>query len=75
MGLPKQVTPGGHYFVTDDDGDIDVWQYEAGFHNGPRCENCNQSWCMHCEGLGDLEQCPANNIIEVHETAPRKALE
>lgn len=74
MPMPKQLVEGGHAFITNDDGTIDHWQYEGGFHNGPRCENCKVSWCEHCEPEIYEEQCPNNNIIVVHETERRKEL-
>jgi hypothetical protein len=39
----------GHKLVRDKDGDIDFFQLDAGFHNGPGCEKCHETWCQHCE--------------------------
>lgn len=39
----------GHKLVRDEDGEIDIWQYDSGYHNGPGCEKCHETWCMHCE--------------------------
>ena len=76
MSMPKQLVEGGHAFLTNDyDDKIDHWQYEGGFHNGPRCVNCNMSWCEHCNPEIYEEQCPQNNIIVVLESEPRKVLE
>jgi hypothetical protein len=76
MSAPKQLVEGGHMFVTtDDEGTIDNWQYDSGFHNGPRCENCNMTWCEHCEPNCYGEICPGKGIIVVQESTPRKVLE
>lgn len=27
---------------------LDEWVLDEGFHNGPGCEVCGMTWCMHC---------------------------
>ena len=47
----------GHELKLDEDGRIDDWQVDAGFHNGPACVKCHRSWCMHCTNADELEAC------------------
>lgn len=39
----------GHKLVRDEDGEVDVFQCDADYHNGPGCEKCHETWCQHCE--------------------------
>lgn len=32
---------------------IDIFAYESGFHNGPKCKNCGFEFCHHC--LNEME--------------------
>lgn len=56
-----------HDWVREKDGSIDEFAMEGGFHNGPRCKRCNDSFCVHCEPDGyethkpcivDEDRCP-----------------
>lgn len=55
-----------HDWGTDEDGDIDEWAWDYEFHNGPTCERCGYSFCIHCKPNGwndkpcviDYYQCP-----------------
>jgi len=38
-----------------DDGDVDIFAYYSGNHNGPECVLCGDSWCHHCGG--EIEPC------------------
>lgn len=38
-----------HDWIKDDDGEIDEWMLDVGYHNGPMCSRCNHSFCVHCE--------------------------
>ena len=41
-----------------DPEDINVFAYEYGHHNGPRCKNCGYYFCQHCNSDGwDKEPC------------------
>lgn len=42
-----------HSWMKDDDGEIDEWAMEFGYHNGPMCERCYESFCVHCEDYED----------------------
>jgi len=45
----------GHVLKTDKHfgGGVDQFVTEGGFHNGPGCENCGWTECMHCDWKGD----------------------
>lgn len=45
----------GHVLKRGSYGDIDIFVRDNGFHNGPGCELCGESWCHHCEG--EIEPC------------------
>ena len=55
-----------HDWKTDEDGKIDEWVIDYGYHNGPGCKRCGYSFCMHCKPNGwdekpcviDYYQCP-----------------
>lgn len=55
-----------HDWETDEDGKINEWAMSYGFHNGPSCNRCGYSFCMHCKPNGwnerpcvvDYYQCP-----------------
>lgn len=62
-----------HDWGREKDGSIDEFALENGFHNGPRCKRCNDSFCVHCEPNGyethkpcivDEDRCPkCGNMI------------
>lgn len=37
-----------HLWYKNEDGSIDEWRLDVGFHNGPECEVCGECFCMHC---------------------------
>lgn len=37
-----------HDWFKDEDGKIDMWALDSGFHNGPMCKRCGESFCLHC---------------------------
>lgn len=39
----------GHEWRKDEDGHVDVFAYEVGFHNGPVCVKCGYYFCHHCQ--------------------------
>jgi hypothetical protein len=45
----KKLEAAGHKLIRDDDGYIDIFVLDEGYHNGPGCELCGESWCHHCE--------------------------
>lgn len=46
----------GHTPVMDD-GRIDIWVVDEGYHNGPGCKACGRSWCWHCYKPDDVTEC------------------
>lgn len=58
------------------DGEVDIFAYDCGFHNGPRCISCHQSWCMHCEGPKDIGTCdkPAIECVAVEIQPPERRI-
>ena len=55
-----------HDWETDKHGNIDEWFMNYEFHNGPACQRCGYSFCVHCKPNGwnekpcviDYYQCP-----------------
>lgn len=41
-----------HDWERDEDGKIDWFALDYGFHNGPGCSRCNYSFCIHCDPNG-----------------------
>ena len=41
------------------DGEIDVWVMDSDIHNGPGCQVCWWSCCMHCDSTSDIPKCGA----------------
>ena len=46
-----------HDWIRDKNGEIDMWQLDVGFHNGPACSRCGHSFCEHCETFEEQEPC------------------
>lgn len=40
-----------------EDGELDSFALESGFHNGPGCSICGWSCCWHCEGVEGIPDC------------------
>lgn len=38
----------GHKWRLDDGGLVDRFALDEGYHNGPGCEVCGYSFCIHC---------------------------
>lgn len=50
---------GGHAWKREEDGLVDVWQYDAdGRCLGPGCARCGASFCRSCWPKRLLELCP-----------------
>lgn len=47
----------GHTPVMTEEGYLDVWVMNVGFHNGPGCSKCGMSWCEHCDGPEVVGHC------------------
>ncbi len=53
----QELEAAGHeLYRHDDDGRIDIFRLESGFHNGPECKLCGESWCHHCQPT--VRRCP-----------------
>lgn len=39
----------GHKLKRDGSGNVDFFALDSGYHNGPECVLCGESWCEHCE--------------------------
>ena len=46
-----------HVWATDDNGEVDHFGMDYGFHNGPSCTVCGHSFCEHCADDWETE-CP-----------------
>lgn len=46
----------GHEWAVDEDGEIDIFAFEIGMHNGPQCVKCGYGFCHHCHELPE-EDC------------------
>lgn len=62
----------GHVLKRDEDGDIDLFVMDAGYHNGPGCVNCHDSWCHHC--CDEIEPCVGKDAYEADARAARHKL-
>lgn len=55
MTFEEKLEAAGHVLRRDGGGYIDIFVMDIGYHNGPGCVNCGESWCHHCEDL--IEPC------------------
>ena len=37
-----------HDWIKDEDGNVDEFAMSYDYHNGPQCDRCATSFCMHC---------------------------
>lgn len=51
----------GHVWKTDEGGEVDIFAYEGDgqYCNGPRCVNCGEGFCHHCENYETPFDCSA----------------
>ena len=57
-----------HLWQRDDDGEIDVWAFESGYHNGPYCTRCHHTECEHCNE--DWETNPTEPCVIDKDVCP-----
>ena len=38
-----------HLWKKNNDGEVDEWAWECGYCNGPECEICGATFCVHCD--------------------------
>ena len=73
-----QLTPNGHGFAKAEFSDgIDVFGYEEGYHNGPRCVFCHKGFCEHCyEHLDvisyEIENCSKAPLVVFEKPKPKE---
>ena len=46
-----------HIWKKDDNGKIDEWSWDYEFHNGPECELCHATPCVHCYPDWQTSEC------------------
>ena len=46
-----------HMWKRDENGEIDEWGWENGYHNGPVCKLCYYSPCIHCKPDYESTEC------------------
>lgn len=47
-----------HEWLLDEDGEVDIFGFDAPGHNGPHCTRCDEGFCHHCNpDIYDAE-CP-----------------
>lgn len=47
-----------HNWKRDENGNINEWAWEAGFHNGVLCVDCGESVCVNCNpDYMELDDC------------------
>lgn len=64
-----------HKWVLDEYGKVDMWQFEYGdVHNGPHCEICGFSFCVHCNPeYMDSDDCPGKRpLVAAPRTTVKK---
>lgn len=63
-----------HDWGKDGNGEIDVWAYESGYCNGPRCRICGHYVCANCHpDFADDESCILHYVCsECGRTVERK---
>lgn len=74
---------GQHQWIKNEDGEIDIFAYEVGSCNGPKCSICGYGYCHHCYRESPSKTCydnmPYSTDIaaawEVEEAIKEKGLE
>lgn len=54
-----------HDWYKDEDGNIDEWAWESGYHNGVICKRCGESFCVHCTPNYDETKCTESEELEI----------
>ena len=52
-----------HKWRFDKDGKIDEFAVDVGYHNGPECVRCGESFCHHCNPECYDEPCTAEGFV------------
>lgn len=59
----------GHILKRNEDGAVDEFVCDAGFHNGPGCSRCGESWCHHCVSVENIIPCKGEQYRLANERA------
>lgn len=51
----EMETKGHKWVLNTYDNEVDIFGYEEGHHNGPKCELCGYGFCHHCQDLPEEE--------------------
>ena len=46
-----------HLWYKDENGNIDEWRVDNGFHNGPECQICHTAFCEQCTPDWSTTEC------------------
>lgn len=46
-----------------DEGRLDIFFCDSGFHNGPGCDTCHWSCCNHCDTIEDIPECSEPALV------------
>ena len=64
----KKIYP-YHEWALNENGQLDNWAFEVGFHNGYACIRCNYTFCEHCEPNG-FETAKKIPCVVEYDTCP-----
>ena len=62
MAHEYEINPKGHEWIRDSDGDINVFAFNEGICNGPKCKKCDYEFCHHCIKYKCSEPCIINYV-------------
>lgn len=52
-----------HLWYKNKDGSVDEWRLDIGFHNGPECEVCGESFCVSCDPDYEDTKCKVGHYV------------
>ena len=65
-----------HVWKKDALGEIDIFAYDYGCHNGPVCEVCGMAFCHHCNPeCYDADDCAGKRVESKARTVKDEILE
>lgn len=70
----EKLEAAGHVLYRTEDGDVNCWIVDGGYHNGPGCLRCGDAWCEHCDE-GKIEPCTAMNTVEERDQIAKQELD
>ena len=60
----------GHMPYVDKLGRLDEWVLDQSPHNGPGCQVCGWSCCMHCDEPEAIPECDVLTVTASHVSLP-----